>query len=382
MSASPEALREGKGRIASLDGLRALSIGMVLFAHVCGTRYFVSLVALRRDLGNVGVRVFFVISGFLITTLLLQEFTATKTISLKMFYLRRTFRIFPCAYTYILVMFLLYWSGFVALAPRDFMHAATYTVNYERVRPWYLIHLWSLSVEEQFYFIWPAILLFLRPRRGLWFAASVLVLAPLARFGMWYLTPDLRWNIGTGFQTNADALAAGCVLAGIRTWLWAQPAYLKFQKSQAFLLVPVLAALGAALLYASRPPLLLVSCLIGQTVLNIAIALLIDWCVRHHASPFGRFLNWKPMVFVGVLSYSLYLWQEPFLYRLSDAVINRFPLNLSLAFLAAIASYYLVERPFLSLRRRLENRLARPRPAMHLHARAAATDAFVESEAD
>lgn len=67
---------------------------MVLFAHVCGTRYFVSLLPLRRDLGNVGIRVSVAISGFLITTLLLQEFAASNTISLKMFNLRRTFRIF------------------------------------------------------------------------------------------------------------------------------------------------------------------------------------------------------------------------------------------------------------------------------------------------
>ncbi|HUI80687.1 MAG TPA: acyltransferase, partial [Bryobacteraceae bacterium] len=307
---------------------------------------------------------------------------STNRISLKMFYLRRTFRIFPCAYTYILVMFLLYWTGQVALGRNDFLHAFTYTVNYEKVRPWYLIHLWSLSVEEQFYFLWPAILLILRPRRGLWFAASVLLLAPLARLGMWYLTPELRWNIGAGFQTNADALAAGCVLAGIRPWLWAQPAYLRFQKSRAFLLVPVLAALGAALLYASRPPLLLVSYLMGQTVLNIAIALSIDWCVRHDTSPLGRFLNWKPMVFVGVLSYSLYLWQEPFLNRLSDAVINRFPLNLVLAFLAALASYYLVEKPFLNLRRRVENWLARPRADVRASTPGRAADAFAEGEAD
>src|SRR5690349_3417986 len=99
------------GRIPSLDGLRALSIGMVLLAHLCGSRYFVSLVAMRRDLGNVGVRVFFVISGFLITTLLFDEFAKTQRISLKMFYLRRAFRIFPCAYTYILVAGLLAAAG-------------------------------------------------------------------------------------------------------------------------------------------------------------------------------------------------------------------------------------------------------------------------------
>jgi peptidoglycan/LPS O-acetylase OafA/YrhL len=139
------------GRIPSLDGLRAISIGMVIFAHLSGTRFFPSFVAGRRDLGNIGVRVFFVISGFLITTLLLQELAAKGRISLPLFYLRRSLRIFPCAYTYISIAALLTWAGFLRLRTTDLVHAATYTVNYEVVRPWHTIHLWSLSVEEQFY---------------------------------------------------------------------------------------------------------------------------------------------------------------------------------------------------------------------------------------
>ena len=345
------------GRIPSLDGLRAISIGMVIFAHLCGSRYFVSLVALRRDLGNVGVRVFFVISGFLITTLLLQEFAERGRVSLRMFYLRRSLRIFPCAYAYIAIACLLSLAGWLRLEPKDLIHAATYTVNYEQLRPWHTIHLWSLSVEEQFYFVCPVLLCIVGPRRGLWVAAGVLVLAPLTRLGAWYLGPELRWRIGTSFQTNADALAAGCVLAGVRTWLWAQPGYLRFQQSRGFLAVP-LVALGAAILLSfEQPPLLLVSYAVGMTALNLAIALIIDRCVRHPSDFFGRLLNWSPMAFIGVLSYSLYLWQEPFLDRLSDRPINWFPINLVLTFAAALVSYYVVEKPFMELRRRIERRL-------------------------
>ena len=349
------------GRIPSLDGLRALSIAMVLFAHVSGTRFFPSFVAVRRDMGNVGVRIFFVISGFLITTLLLDELWKTGRISMKLFYLRRSFRIFPCAYTYVGIAALLTLGGWLSLGTSHLIHAATYTVNYDPVRPWHLIHLWSLSVEEQFYFIWPALLCLLGARRGLWFAGSVLVLAPVTRIAMWYLTPGLQWSIGTSFQTNADALAAGCVLAGIWPRLSRTAGYLRFLEAPLFLLVPASGLLACMLLSREEGPLMLLSYACGQTVLNISIALCIDRCVRHDTGAMGRFLNWKPVAFIGALSYSIYLWQEPFLNRLGNSVINWFPINIICVAAAALASYYLVEKPFLKLRRKIEGAMLRPR---------------------
>ena len=96
-----------------------------------------------------------------------------------------------------------------------------------------------------------------------------------------------------------------------------------------------------------------VAILLGSPVMNVCIALLIESSTRHASSLAGRFLNWKPVVFLGVLSYSLYLWQSPFFDHRSSAWIHAFPQNLMFAFLAALASYFLVERPFLRLRRRL-----------------------------
>ena len=343
------------GRIPSLDGLRAFSIALVMFAHVSGTRFFPSFVGARRDLGNIGVRIFFVISGFLITTLLLKELSAKGSISLKSFYFRRVLRIFPCAYAYIAVSAILTWLGWIALGTGDFVHALTYTVNYELVRPWQTIHLWSLSVEEQFYLLWPMLLLWLGARRGIRMAAFVIVLAPLVRIGTWYWLPSWEWSIGTAFQTNADALAAGCILAGVWGRLSSSAAYLRFLNSKLFILVPASGVCAGVLLSSSDPRLVFVSYLLGQTVLNLSIALIIDRCVRYQSDLIGGLLNSRPLVFVGMLSYSLYLWQEPFLNRLSDAPVNWFPINLILASAAALGSYYLVERPFLNLRRRLES---------------------------
>lgn len=87
--------------------------------------------------------------------------------------------------------------------------------------------------------------------------------------------------------------------------------------------------------------------LLGSPVMNVCIALLIESGTRHAGSLVGCFLNWKPMVFLGVVSYSLYLWQQLFLDYQSKAWMNAFPQNLVFAFLAALASYFLIERPFL-----------------------------------
>jgi len=351
------------GRIPSLDGLRALSIGMVCLAHTAGTRFFPSLVAMRRDLGSLGVRVFFVISGFLITTLLLQEFAKAGRISLPAFYLRRGFRILPCAYTYIGITVILSVTGAAPITHKHLLHAVTYTVNYDLGRPWQLIHLWSLSVEEQFYLIWPVLFWLLKPKRASWFAAGTLLIVPLVRVGMWFFTPSLGWSIGTAFQTNADALAAGCVLAGIWPRLSRSDRYLHFLRSRAFVVVPVVGAFACFLLSHQDRSIMLLSLACGETVLNLSIALCLDRSVRNPDLLAGRLLNWKPVVFLGLLSYSLYLWQEPFLNRMGTSPINWFPLNIGLALSAALGSYYLIEQPFLRLRRKIEQGLARKAPA-------------------
>ena len=102
--------------------------------------------------------------------------------------------------------------------------------------------------------------------------------------------------------------------------------------------------------------------LLGSPVLNVCVALLIESCTRHDRTLAGRFLNWKPVAALGVLSYSLYLWQQPFLDRHSGAWVNAFPQNLVFAFAAALLSYFLVERTFLGLRNRF-----RQSPAMPMH---------------
>ena len=329
-------------RIPSLDGLRAVSISLVIFSHLCGTRHFLPLKELghTNDLGNLGVRIFFVISGYLITGLLLKELDRTGGISLCQFYARRTLRIFPAAFAFLFAVTLLQ----LPLKPGDMLHAVTYTSNYHPNPAWTLGHLWSLSVEEQFYLLWPTVLVLFGRKKGLLAALCAVAAAPIIRVADFYIFALPGEVIGRQFQTAMDAIAVGCLLAGGQKWLSRSPQYLALLRSfGTLLLAPLLILLNFGPLY----PRVWLPC--GETVINVAIAILIDRFVRF---PVGL-LNHPVLVWIGVRSYSLYLWQQIFLNRTAESWWTAFPANLLLAVVAAMASYSLIEQPFLAMRGRV-----------------------------
>lgn len=330
------------GRIPCLDGLRALSIIAVAFGHLCGTRGFPipAVVLLPGDLSNLGVRVFFVISGFLITHLLIQESRASGRISLRGFYLRRSFRIFPAFYLYLSVIAGLAVSGYVAVHWSNIGFAACYVINFLEEKDWVVGHFWSLAVEEQFYLLWPITIVVLGWRRSTLVVVAAVLGAPLLRVGCWYLLPELREIINMAFPTICDAIAIGCVLACLRDQLSGWAAYQRFLSSWWFILVPIAVFVSNAFAAHTRP-----DYLIGQSIRNIGIALSLDWCLRFPNSIVGRFLNLRWMIWLGILSYSFYLWQQLFLNRNSDSVLCAFPLNIALAMACAVLSFHLVEKP-------------------------------------
>jgi len=307
---------------------------MVLLAHVAGTRNFPASRALEAY-GNPGVRIFLILSGFLITSQLMKEYENTGSVSLRNFYARRAYRIFPAGYVFMAVAIATHWA---ALSRANIVTALTYTLNYYPRGDHVLGHLWSLGVEEQFYVLWPLCLLIFF-RRRLWIVGGVLLAGPPLRMVFWLLWR--RAGLEHPFPVFMDALATGAAISIVQPRLASLGTAFVSRK---FLVVP-----GVTLLipltqfwsnrwYES----------LGFSIFHLGVALsLLHVMARRYA-----FLNAVPVVWVGTISYSLYLWQQPFLNRWSAAWWTTFPVNLLLAVLAAAASYYLVEKPFLNLRER------------------------------
>ncbi len=284
----------------------------------------------------------------------MTEYDAHGKISLKRFYARRSLRIFPAFYTYITVVCLVSALGYIHLKGTDIWHAITYTVNFLPDRSWQIGHLWSLSVEEQFYLLWPLTFSILGPRKATKATWGVVIFAIFARIANRVLLIGTPYHDLEMFPMVADSLAAGCLLARMRGWLLGQGWYVRlFRPTWSFCLLALVLVLNRYGGYT-------IVAVFGTTIINFVIAILIHRCVYCADLPVGKILNWKPLSFVGILSYSLYVWQQLFLNRSSSAWVNAFPQNLVLAVLAALASYYLLEKPLLGLRHRL--RFEKPKP--------------------
>jgi peptidoglycan/LPS O-acetylase OafA/YrhL len=349
----------GEKRIPSLDGIRAFLLLIVVTSHLTGTPNFPITKLSSVVLTDLAFRAFFVISGYLITGILLNDYEKRGKISLGKFYFRRVLRLFPAFYAYVAVVLALHhWTG-LPLKDGDVLHAVTYTMNYHRDRAWSLGASWSLSVEEQFYLLWPLVLVFLRPRWGQALAAIFVLAGPALRLGSWFLFPASREGIGETFPTIADSIAVGCLLTRGRKWLDENDAYARFRASPFFIIVPLLMVAFTQTGHYPKAHMV-----VGQTAMNIGIALCIDWCIRYPDGVVGRFINRRPFVLIGTWSYSMYLWQQLFCNRTSDWWMCAFPQNLIFTAIAGVISFYVVEQPSLRAREWLEPKLfKRPAPA-------------------
>lgn len=338
--------------IPSLDGLRAVAIACVLLSHFAASSGAPPGLAgpALRECARLGVQLFFVISGYLITALLLREARETSRISILGFYGRRAVRILPAFLACVAVTGALVGAGLLHVPREDFVRALTFTMNVGPDPSWPLGHFWSLSTEEQFYLVWPLTLATLGTRGG--GAIAVLAVAfPSIRFVALHFAPWLSGPIWSVFPNGADGIAAGCLLALGWDWLTARRWHTRLVSGPAawvLLLVPV-----ATIALADHPRPYFALALLQ----NIPLILLLDRVVRQPADAVGRFLNRRSVATVGVLSYSAYLWQQMF--TDPDGASVRFPLNVAGFVVATGLSFYCIERPLLGLRVRLRSRVSR-----------------------
>ncbi len=334
-------------RMPSLDGLRAVAILMVVVSHLSGAPGFLTLAPVVANvLGDTGVRVFFVLSGFLITSILLAEVEKSGRVHLGRFYVRRCFRIFPAFYLFLLALAVAASLGFIRLMAGDLPKAAAYLIDY---CPWdstsnFVRHIWSLSVEEQFYLVWPIAIWALGIRRAKWIAAASILISPLWRIVVFHFFPVAALTLPRRFDCLTDVLATGCFLACVNQALLNSEKYRNLLRSPYAHVLPLI-VLGAAATD-SHPH---VYFALSDTVMNVGIAL-----YMHRTLVFPpKFLNARAMKQIGVMSYSIYLWQQYFCS--SQSGVERLPWYLAILLTAAAASlsYFAVEIPLQRLGRRL-----------------------------
>jgi len=322
-----------------LDGLRAIAIAMVVgsHAHLTDDAWY-RIVAN----GYVGVLIFFALSGYLITTQLILEYDATRRISIGSFYIRRAFRILPAAGLYLAVLAALAGAGVIVCEWASIRAALFFYANYVE-HDWSVSHFWSLSVEEHFYLVWPALLMVFGVRKG-WITALVMVLSVIAlRLGVdrFHLLHGVFRDIAHGNYHSdliVDALLWGCCLAF----------YLRRAALAPSATASTLVTIAATFLLLAPPSISLARFTVLRDLLP---AVLLGAVVTAPQAPVGRFLELAPVRFIGRLSYSLYLWQQLFLAGPEPHL--PLPLALAALFACAFLSYQFVERPAIRFGRNL-----------------------------
>jgi peptidoglycan/LPS O-acetylase OafA/YrhL len=346
---SSTAVRSRKGYIPTLDGWRAVAILWVLESH--GPQWNLLWISNNwvKETGSRGVGLFFALSGFLICSRLLREEERFGGISLRSFYTRRLFRIQPAAMTYLLVIVVVGLCGVIPIFWPGILGAALMIRNIWpiMIRPgnWYTSHFWSLAVEEHFYLLLPGFLVLIR-RHRLAILASVALLLEIWRM-LVLNVPQLtehtpfQWQL---FQ-RTDLVLDGILLGSVFALALKHKDLLRFAGTW---LRPWVAVVYAVLLFvlADRHH----SVIMQDTLLSVYPVLIVSTAL-HPESLLGRLLEVAPVRFLGRISYSVYLWQQLFIYVPDSTMSGGFHAHTVLCWLAtfgcAIASFYLIETPLI-----------------------------------
>jgi peptidoglycan/LPS O-acetylase OafA/YrhL len=352
-SSTEPQLTAGQRFIPTLDGWRAIAVMMVIVAHevIQHQQSVPHVLRPLRHLGGAGVKIFFGISGYLICTLLLAELKKTGTISVRAFYIRRAFRILPAAFAYLAFVSLLSLLYKPYLGVADILSPVFLMAN--NITPRLLTHhYWSLSLEEQFYLFWPALLAFLRPQRAL--RASVLIFAALTVWRFIYgAYDDLEFNRS---DMVIDVFFAPCAMAILLFPPENRARAVRWLGISAFL------AIAASIVALEFAP---ISDSVRHGVFAILIPLIVIATVLHPEWLLSKALELAPLRWIGRISYSLYLWQQIFTW----AELGSTPMIVRMIGLFAVAavSYYCLETPLIAFGRRLaaEHQARRsPQPAI------------------
>jgi peptidoglycan/LPS O-acetylase OafA/YrhL len=352
------------GHYPALDGLRGVAVLIVVISHFA--LWIPSINRFFRP-GLLGVDIFFVLSGFLITSVLLKEFQARDRISLKKFYIRRCLRLTPAYWLILAFTFIFAYQIFPpATAARLYANNAFagclfYFSNWQRafgVNLDPLSHTWSLAIEEQFYLIWCPFLCWMLSRlrhRALIVLVTllvnlILIMALESRIQLGTFGKDYLYN---ATECRFNALLFGALTSMIFVWELSSE---KILASRAFDLV-ALAALCLGVFLGSHFSESNQSTYRVLPWFAAACSILILWLVTRSTSPFHSLLKFPALVWIGKVSYGLYLWHNlvlAFVRQFQWPLWMQFFFYITLSLITTACSYYLLERPFLKLKKRFE----------------------------
>jgi peptidoglycan/LPS O-acetylase OafA/YrhL len=313
------------------------------------------------NLGTMGVGLSFVISGFIITLLLIREREKFGRISIRLFYARRVVRLWPTLWIYVATVAVLSSLGLIHHVETNAIIAPlTFSTDYLlHLKPSTMatFHTWSLSAEEQFYVIW-SVLLVTVPRKHLGkLLVFLFAIAPLIRLLSYFALPQLRSLAPYEFQTRYDFLVIGCLLAFDCTNDWPTVRRLLPYRRPALV---VTTAIAVAVEAADPTKINWFLYLFGNTVQALALASILGICILGpRDGKVGRTLNSRVFVHVGTIAYGLYIWQMLF----TLAAVRPFTdpaIGVPAALVCAELSWWLVDKPLIKVRRRLRT----PPPAV------------------
>lgn len=344
--------------IRGFDALRAISVTLVILAHLGLYHWLPENDYIRLRLwplfsGETGVQIFFTLSGFLITRILLTEIRHTGRIRFKNFYVRRFLRLLPPVVILYAVLGLLMALDLIKSNPGGIAYSLFYIYNFipRSLYSAELGHTWSLALEEQFYLIWPLILSQIRKHTWLFpLIAGILLLCVMGTYTFPKIPELGHLRIERMFIPAVGPIMIGSFFAILLTRFPNRSKLLFTQNNYRLLAIGLLLFLFP--LYTTKE-LLPVSGLMR----SVSVSLMLGWIVFHQENQLVRTLETKPLRYIGRISYGLYVYQGLFLTTGPSGKlwIQQFPQNVLLTVLTAILSFELIEKYFLGLKRKFRN---------------------------
>lgn len=344
--------------IASLTGWRAVGVIIVILGHFKLTlekgNFFHEILRVTV-FAELGVKIFFLLSGFLITSLLLKEKIITKKINVVNFFIRRFLRICPALYLYLVIVALINYYLELKMTSDHFLGPILYLYNFGLFQNnWLTGHTWSLAVEEQFYFIWPFLLKSTNKLPAVCLTILLIIIPILKIICNDY--PNLSDILLFPFFVPASSIFAGCLLSLLTFKNKINLIITDNKNFKAIYFILTLICIYFIHYCTTRGILNILTLPFSNVLTDVCIAYLMLFSMLKKSSLIFRILNSNLFVQVGMVSYSLYIWQQLFIlpenvYPNSQLHIY-FPINLILIFVIGFLSYNYFEKPILNLKQK------------------------------